>query len=484
MLNLVFLLVFTFLASPGSGFRLSSCGNSVGLTGFTCMFTPLSVHCPANWYCPLYESNQVSTYYPALVEAGCVTGEEVIKVTGNSSYSVLCPCTPGFYCPENTELPVFCPEGSYCPPSNDTVTPLGATIGASGLGAFGSLVYQCPKGTWCPYGQVVPFLCNRALSDCPAGSSEPEKTKNWVLMGFILFAIFLCFQVSEYIALRERRLQDLSLEANKAEIAAAVAEMQAGGGAVVVASSTAASINSGGGGLLDALKTPFSRSPLINEAAESESGYRMMDTTLHTGGSNSFNRAETPSFLITFENLGLTLPTGVSVMSNVHGSFQKGRLCAIMGPSGAGKTTVINLITGKVKRSCGRVLVNGCEVDGLSQIAKLVGFVPQEDVMLRELTVRDNISFSAKYRLPAMWSAPAVEAKINECIAELGISHVQHSIIGDERTRGISGGQRKRVNIGIELVADPSILFLDEPTSGLDRLVSLWRKGPRGTTTD
>jgi ABC-type multidrug transport system ATPase subunit len=133
-----------------------------------------------------------------------------------------------------------------------------------------------------------------------------------------------------------------------------------------------------------------------------------------------------------------------------------------MGPSGAGKTTVINLITGKARRSGGAVRINGSEVAGLTQIAKLVGFVPQEDVMLRELTVRDNISFSAKYRLPAALPRQAVEAKINHCINELGISHVQHSVIGDERTRGISGGQRKRVNIGIELVADPSILFLDE----------------------
>jgi ABC-type multidrug transport system ATPase subunit len=104
----------------------------------------------------------------------------------------------------------------------------------------------------------------------------------------------------------------------------------------------------------------------------------------------------------------------------------------------------------------------------LGQFQKLVGFVPQEDVMIRELSVRDNIEFSARYRLPKELTPDEINRKVNVCINELGIPHVQHSPIGDERTRGVSGGQRKRVNIGIELVADPKVLFLDEPTSGLD----------------
>ncbi len=111
---------------------------------------------------------------------------------------------------------------------------------------------------------------------------------------------------------------------------------------------------------------------------------------------------------------------------------------------------------------------SGKECDGLGQFQKLVGFVPQEDVMIRELSVRDNIEFSARYRLPKELTAEEINRKVNVCINELGIPHVQHSPIGDERTRGVSGGQRKRVNIGIELVADPKVLFLDEPTSGLD----------------
>ena len=86
-------------------------------------------------------------------------------------------------------------------------------------------------------------------------------------------------------------------------------------------------------------------------------------------------------------------------------------------------------------------------------IRKVVGFVPQEDVMIRSLTVRDIITFSARYRLPSHLTRADIDQRVTECLYELGIPHVQHSIIGDELTRGISGGQRKRVNIAIEMIA-------------------------------
>jgi ABC-type lipopolysaccharide export system ATPase subunit len=104
-----------------------------------------------------------------------------------------------------------------------------------------------------------------------------------------------------------------------------------------------------------------------------------------------------------------------------------------------------------------QVFVNGEQLEGLSKYSKLVGFVPQDDIMIRELTVRDNISFSAFYRLPATMTSQEISARVNSTISELGIPHVQHTIIGNEHTRGISGGQRKRVNIAIELVAAPKV---------------------------
>ncbi len=93
---------------------------------------------------------------------------------------------------------------------------------------------------------------------------------------------------------------------------------------------------------------------------------------------------------------------------------------------------------------------------------------PQEDVMYRTLTVKENILFSAKTRLDASLSSLDITNHVSAVLQQLGLHDIRHQIIGDEETRGISGGQRKRVNIGIELAAKPSILFLDEPTSGLD----------------
>eukprot|EP00604_Paraphysomonas_vestita_P002123 CAMPEP_0174818772 /NCGR_PEP_ID=MMETSP1107-20130205/1628_1 /TAXON_ID=36770 /ORGANISM="Paraphysomonas vestita, Strain GFlagA" /LENGTH=300 /DNA_ID=CAMNT_0016031111 /DNA_START=699 /DNA_END=1598 /DNA_ORIENTATION=- len=178
-------------------------------------------------------------------------------------------------------------------------------------------------------------------------------------------------------------------------------------------------------------------------------------------------------YTIEFNDISLILPNGVQIMKGVTGKFLPRRLCAIMGPSGAGKTTIISLVTGKAIKTGGTIKVNGQIVNDLSKWKKLVGFVPQEDVMIRQLRVRDNVEFSANFRLPVEMTCEERMNVVNETLIDLGIEHVQFSVIGDERERGISGGQRKRVNIGIELVALPKVLFLDEPTSGLDSTSSV-----------
>ncbi|CAG8697445.1 13563_t:CDS:10, partial [Funneliformis caledonium] len=185
-----------------------------------------------------------------------------------------------------------------------------------------------------------------------------------------------------------------------------------------------------------------------------------------TSALSSYRKLEPVSrtFDIEFTNLGLILPSGIEIVKGVSGKFSKHRTCAIMGPSGAGKTTFVSLLTGKVKKTSGTVKVNGVE-ETLEKYRKLIGYVPQEDVMLRELTVREILVVRKKIAL-------FYHKFVLETISFLELSHIMDSVIGNEENRGISGGQRKRVNIGMELVAEPSILFLDEPTSGLDSTTS------------
>ena len=178
------------------------------------------------------------------------------------------------------------------------------------------------------------------------------------------------------------------------------------------------------------------------------------------------------TFDIAFDNLQFSLPDGTCIMKNVSGSFQCGTMTAIMGPSGAGKSTLFSLLTGKIKRSSGTILLNGFE-DELSQYKKLLGFVPQDDIMLKMLTVNDILAHSAHMRLPTTMNEEQRTKQVIETINFLAIGGTINSVIGDEERRGISGGQRKRVNIGMEIVADPAILFLDEPTSGLDSSTAL-----------
>ncbi|KAF9403186.1 hypothetical protein BGZ94_004681, partial [Podila epigama] len=157
---------------------------------------------------------------------------------------------------------------------------------------------------------------------------------------------------------------------------------------------------------------------------------------------------------------------------NISGRLITGRTCAVMGPSGAGKTTFLSILAGKVAKTDGSIKVNGKE-QTLSLWKKLIGFVPQEDVMLSDLSVREILMHSARMRQPVHMSHNEKRLKVLEVIQFLGLGHIMDNPIGDVETRGVSGGERKRVNIGMELVASPSILFLDEPTSGLDSATSL-----------
>mmetsp|Transcript_94370 Transcript_94370/g.197152 ORF Transcript_94370/g.197152 Transcript_94370/m.197152 type:complete len:821 (-) Transcript_94370:251-2713(-) len=177
---------------------------------------------------------------------------------------------------------------------------------------------------------------------------------------------------------------------------------------------------------------------------------------------------------VEFENLGLDLKSGKRVLNGVTGAFDSGKMCAIMGPSGAGKTTFMNTLCGKATygNMVGTMKINGRKTDP-RDLRSFMGFVPQDDIVHQDLTVREQIFFSAKLRGSRKLSHRRCEFITEDVLNVMQIDHIQNSIVGSVESRGISGGQRKRVNIGLELAAEPTLLFLDEPTSGLDSTSSL-----------
>lgn len=167
---------------------------------------------------------------------------------------------------------------------------------------------------------------------------------------------------------------------------------------------------------------------------------------------------------------GLTRHIGETcLLDELSFTVLSGEVVAVVGPSGAGKTTLLHAITGQAKADQGEVLLDGQPFhELLAADPARVGTVPQDDIVLPELTVEESLTFGARLRLAGSEGAQA-PAQVERVLAELGITHIRRSRIGDAVRRGISGGQRKRVNLGQELLSRrTSVLFLDEPTSGLD----------------
>ncbi|KFW69528.1 ATP-binding cassette sub-family G member 2, partial [Pygoscelis adeliae] len=143
-------------------------------------------------------------------------------------------------------------------------------------------------------------------------------------------------------------------------------------------------------------------------------------------------------------------------------------LNAILGPTGSGKSSLLDILAARKDPHglSGDILINGAPQPANFKCTS--GYVVQDDVVMGTLTVRENLKFSAALRLPKSVKEQEKNERVNQIIKELGLSKVADSKVGTQFTRGVSGGERKRTNIGMELITDPAILFLDEPTTGLD----------------
>ena len=158
-------------------------------------------------------------------------------------------------------------------------------------------------------------------------------------------------------------------------------------------------------------------------------------------------------------------------------------LLAVMGPSGCGKSTLLKSLNGESPGTSGAVYIGGQELNANFDYLKMqIGYVPQDDIVHRELTVNESLWYAGKLRLPN-FTDEQLQAKINQVLEELNIAHIKTNQVS-----AISGGQRKRVSIAVEILTDPLILFLDEPTSPLDPqtiedfLMILKKLSQKGTT--
>lgn len=162
-----------------------------------------------------------------------------------------------------------------------------------------------------------------------------------------------------------------------------------------------------------------------------------------------------------------------ALLTNVSGEANPSEVLAIMGPSGAGKSTLLDAISGRIESTSmeGNLFVNGQPMG--KKFQRQSGYVMQDDVLYPHLTVRESILYAARLRLPRTVSRAEKESLVDELLKELGLTKAAKTKIGNEEVRGVSGGEKRRVSIGVEMIHRPRVLFLDEPTSGLDSTSAL-----------
>ncbi|KAI9739310.1 MAG: hypothetical protein M1834_007523 [Cirrosporium novae-zelandiae] len=353
-------------------------------------------------------------------------------------------CNLGFYCPNSTndQPPQYCPPAESCQgarltkatcPEQGRLEPIVCKMGFyCPLG--GKQMLPCPESTFCPMGSYQPLNCSYAAY-CPPKSSRQIVR---LPLGFMItidvamtIIVLIGFAISRWRKSRKR-----------------------------VHYSTLPTAD------VDDIKLDQNGSKVKEREVEADD-YINPDFQHFIRSLSRCIKTKEVGLSFDFDELSFEAKGHKKILSGVTGSIVSGSFWAIMGGSGAGKTTFLNVLMGKTKNTGGIVRVNGVRKD-ISEYKKVIGYVPQDDIVLPELTVRENILHSARIRLPSDWADRDIQAHVDSLISCLQLSHVQHSRVGDANRPVISGGQRKRVSIGIELAAAPMALFLDEPTSGLD----------------
>ncbi|KAG2436216.1 hypothetical protein HXX76_006528 [Chlamydomonas incerta] len=402
----------------GEGTYLADESDLSGLdcpSGFFCPSPGVKRECPAGSFCTERSTSAITCNYEKLLITEPYKRLPLEPETVITRLRDKRDPLRGNFCPAQSTKPYeVCAAGYYCPNSSAQIV--------------------CPKGHFCKAQSTVPWPCT-ILTSCPEGTHVPALS--WmalVIAGIVLLGIPLI-----YFSLTQL---DKSVLVDGDDDAEKERDLH-----------RSAAANRMTFRLLKSMK--LSGNPL-------EDKYRGFGTV-------------SPPINMEFDQLGLQIrPRGgqgevKNVLSGVSGAFAPRRMNAILGPSGCGKTTFLNVLCGKISTGTlmGQVKING-DAMPVTRLRKIMGFVPQDDIVHEDLTVRENLNYSARMRLATDMDAQRRKHVVRDALEMLGLTAIQHYRVGTVEKRGISGGQRKRVNIGLELVAMPSLLFLDEPTSGLD----------------
>ena len=181
-------------------------------------------------------------------------------------------------------------------------------------------------------------------------------------------------------------------------------------------------------------------------------------------------------------DINFRFPGSDNGMHDLTFDLRSGQLVAVMGGSGTGKSTLLSLLNGTIPPDSGSITLNGRDISD-PKVKDLIGFVPQDDLLIEELTVYENLMFTARLCFADL-SLEEISARVDTILRELGLESTKHLKVGSPIHKYISGGQRKRLNIALELIREPAVLFLDEPTSGLDpalegRMTRLFQRASR-----
>ncbi|WP_282036068.1 ATP-binding cassette domain-containing protein [Saccharicrinis aurantiacus] len=177
--------------------------------------------------------------------------------------------------------------------------------------------------------------------------------------------------------------------------------------------------------------------------------------------------SSTPKISYKVNDLGFTFKNGGIGLRDVNIAEEHGRLVGIMGASGAGKTTLLNVLSGTESPTTGTVEINGVNMHtNKDDVEGVIGLIPQDDLLIEELTVFENLYYNAKLCFKDK-GEEEINQLVNDTLQSLGLFERRNLKVGSPLNKMISGGQRKRLNIALELIREPAILFVDEPTSGL-----------------